>query len=303
MKSVGIILVALWSCVAAAGGMYEEAAPCNKTECILPDCRCSDVKLNLTLNEKELPQLVSVTFDDALTALIYNQVVDLFKRVVNPDGCKAKLGFYVSHEYTDYSKIHSLWAQGHEIALHSITHGTDSDYWKFANAELMAQEFGQQIEIMKRFAKINSSDIKGLKMPFFEISGDSSFVVAKNIGLLYDGSWSTQHFTDPGLWPYTLDYKSTQDCPIGTCPTASIPGFWVNPLVDWTDDFGNKCVMMDACLAADDSVQGIFQMMVRNFMRHYNGNRAPFGLYLHAAWFEKGDHNLEAFKLLVFFFI
>lgn len=295
MRAVGIILLTSWSCIAA--GIHGEADPCNKSSCSLPDCRCSDVKLNLTLNEKELPQLVSVTFDDALTALIYTQVVDIFKNVVNPDGCKAKLGFYVSHEYTDYSKIHSLWAQGHEIGLHSITHGTDSDYWKYATADLMMEEFGQQIQILERFAKVNRKDIKGLKMPYFQISGDNSYVVGNKLGLLYDGSWSTQYFTDPGLWPYTLDYKSIQDCPIGTCPTASIPGFWVNPLVDWTDDFGNKCVMMDACIVADDSVQGIFQMMVRNFIRHYYGNRAPFGLYLHAAWFEKGDHNLEAFKL------
>lgn len=217
MKIFGILLL-FWTgvnCGLIKDDFTKEADPCDPDICVLPDCRCSDVRLSSAFKDKDLPQLVSVTFDDAVTALIYDEVVDLFSRIINPDGCKAKVGFYVSHEYTDYSKVHSLWAQGHEIGLHSITHGTDSDYWKFATPELVMKEFSQQIEIMTRFANIKRSDIKGMKMPYFEIAGDQSFVVAKKIGLLYDASWSTQYLTDPGLWPYTLDYKSIQDCPIG----------------------------------------------------------------------------------------
>lgn len=33
--------------------------------------------------------------------------------------------------------------------------------------------------------------------------------------------------------------------------------------------------------------------MKRNFLRHYNGNRAPFGVYLHASWFY--GNNFEAY--------
>lgn len=55
--------------------------------------------------------------------------------------------------------------------------------------------------------------------------------------------------------------------------------------------------MMDACVPDGNSTEVIFEMMKRNFLVHYNGNRAPFGLYLHAAWLHKGENNLEAFKL------
>lgn len=35
--------------------------------------------------------------------------------------------------------------------------------------------------------------------------------------------------------------------------------------------------------------------MIKNFEHHYNNNRAPFGVYLHAAWFLKGEHYFEAY--------
>lgn len=37
------------------------------------------------------------------------------------------------------------------------------------------------------------------------------------------------------------------------------------------------------------------QWMIKNFERNYHNNRAPFGVYLHAAWFEKGTHYFEAY--------
>lgn len=62
-----------------------------------------------------------VTFDDAVTALNYDFIDKSINKLTNPDGCPAQATFYVSHEYTDYSKVHDLYSEGHEIALHSIT--------------------------------------------------------------------------------------------------------------------------------------------------------------------------------------
>lgn len=36
--------------------------------------------------------------------------------------------------------------------------------------------------------------------------------------------------------------------------------------------------------------------MKENFHRVYNDNRAPFGIYLHAAWFLVNDNHLPAYK-------
>lgn len=45
----------------------------------------------------------------------------------------------------------------------------------------------------------------------------------------------------------------------------------------------------------DDNVDSIVEWMISNFEHNYKTNRAPFGVYLHAAWFLKGDHYFEAY--------
>lgn len=94
---------------------------CQPWICVPPACRCASTNLGSQIPTEKIPQLVMITFDDAVTALIYDQVQEVLGKHRNPDGCEAQATFYVSHEYTDYSKVHDLWAQGHEIALHSIT--------------------------------------------------------------------------------------------------------------------------------------------------------------------------------------
>jgi hypothetical protein len=41
----------------------------------------------------------------------------------------------VSHEWTDYSQVQNLYAEGHEIASHTVTHshGTNFNEEKWAN--------------------------------------------------------------------------------------------------------------------------------------------------------------------------
>lgn len=70
----------------------------------------------------------------------------------------------------------------------------------------------------------------------------------QKLGLKYDSSWPSIHNKNPILWPYTLDHKSSQDCPIGPCPTSKFPGIWVSPMIDWEDDNGIKCSMVDSCV-------------------------------------------------------
>lgn len=85
-------------------------------------------------------------------------------------------------------------------------------------------------------------------MTYIILLGNNSFEALKESGLTYDCSWPTQTYVQPGLWPYTLDYKSEQDCSIGPCPDASIQGTWVIPMIDWIDQEGYICAMVDACI-------------------------------------------------------
>ena len=61
-------------------------------------------------------------------------------------------------------------------------------------------------------------------------------------------------------------------------------------LVFWEDFDGGQCSMGDACSYPDDE-NGVFDMIMKNFNRHYQSNRAPFGLYYHSAWFNTDHHK------------
>ncbi|XP_034651371.1 uncharacterized protein LOC117890550 [Drosophila subobscura] len=281
-----------------------KAENCKAVSCKLPECRCSDTVLPRTKfqgKEREIPQFVTITFDDAVNAVNYAQYELLFSGLTNPDGCTASGTFFLSHEYTDYVRVNALYRAGHEIALHSVTHGDGTDYWRAADVATIEREFGDQLQMLQAFAKVDPQSVQGMRLPFLQISGNNSFAAAKRLGLSYDSSWPTQQFKDPAMWPYTLDYLSKQDCQIGPCPDAAIPGFWVNPMVTWTDTEGYSCSMIDACVyPPEDKVDALFDWMLENFNRHYEGNRAPFGMYLHAAWFSRGRNYFAAFKKFIY---
>lgn len=238
------VVFALLFIGAVSAQEWDLATPCNDN-CVLPACRCSTTSFTDKIELSRTPQLVTLTFDDAVTELLYDKVMPVIEGRINPDGCRAQATFFVSHEYTDYSKVHEAWVNGHEIALHSITHSPSTVYWSTITQELLAEEFGGQLEMMAHFASINKEDMKGIRLPLFQLSGNQSFVTIKELGLSNDNSWPTQQL--PGLWPYSLDHQSSQDCPIGVCPTASLPNVWVNPLLNWRDLNGVPCAMVDAC--------------------------------------------------------
>lgn len=75
---------------------------------------------NLPANE--VPQIVLITFDDAVNDLNKMYYEELFEKGrVNPNGCPISATFYVSHEWTDYSQVQNLYADGHELASHTIS--------------------------------------------------------------------------------------------------------------------------------------------------------------------------------------
>lgn len=119
----------------------------------------------------------------------------------------------------------------------------------------------------------------------------------KEFGFVYDSSIVAPAFTNPPLWPYTLDYKIPHEC-VGNnnCPSRSYPGVWemvMNQLE--IDDVA--CVYADQCPANLNS-DDIFHMFIHNFKRHYSSNRAPLGLYFHSNWFNRDDY-VEAFSKFV----
>lgn len=88
----------------------------------------------------------------------------------------------------------------------------------------------------------------GIRMPFLQMSGNNQFNMMNNSDFLYDISWPTLRWRQPGLWPYSMSYSTIQDCPIGVCPDDSYSKVWVIPMIQWDNDVKNQtCSMIDAC--------------------------------------------------------
>ncbi|XP_075986207.1 chitin deacetylase 8-like [Anticarsia gemmatalis] len=279
----GLLLVAA---AVVAEEDENEAPECDPEACQLPNCRCSGTDIPGGLRARDVPQFVTITFDDAVNT----RNMETYRRVLynrrNANNCPAGVTFYVNHEYTSYLGVNELYNRGFEIALHSMSHQVPQSYWAEVTYEDMVLEFAHQRIQMAHFANIPFDTIKGIRLPFLQMSGNTSFEMMARHDFLYDCSWPTVAHTNPGLWPYTLDYRSTQDCIIPPCPTGSIPGPWVMPMVSWLDLLNVPCSFVDTCYWIPDlnDEQGWYNFIVANFERHYNGNRAPFPFYVHE-WF------------------
>jgi peptidoglycan/xylan/chitin deacetylase (PgdA/CDA1 family) len=233
--------------------------------------------------------MVLLTFDDAVTKLLYETYYKRLLDLENPNGCKIGITFFASHEYCDYSLLHDLYSRRHEIAIHSISHKPDQEYWKNGGINIWKDEMVGMRTMVEKFAKIPRRDLKGIRVPFLQTGGDTQFKMMEQEGFEWDCSMPTRTYTDPGMWPYSLKYKSTMDCQIGPCPTESYPGVWVIPMLDLFTKDETPCAMLDTCLVTH--ANETYDLLMDNFKRSYNGNRAPFGLYVHAAWFIQGTHS------------
>lgn len=240
-----VVFLLILSTVLVNGG----AAPnCDPSQCQLPDCRCSSTDIPGLLSPADTPQFVVLTFDDAVTV----SNIDFYRRAftgrLNANQCPVSATFFVSHEYTNYQLVHELYANGHEIALHSISHNATTDYWRAASVQTLSEEFGGEREMVAHFANIPKEDIRGIRLPFLQLSGEASFEMMTEQGLTYDYSWPTIHHRAPGMWPYSLDYATRQDCVIGPCPVDSYDNVWVMPMISWTDEANIFCSMVDTCV-------------------------------------------------------
>lgn len=138
----------------------------------------------------------------------------------NPNGCKATATFFVSHEYTQYEMVQALYHNRHDIADHTISHRTPTSWWKSANYSELNDEIAGQKEILRKWGQVKTEDVVGFRVPFLQLGGNTMFQVLYDNHFLYDSSMPTEKFINPPMWPYTLEYRSTQECVIPPCPTG-----------------------------------------------------------------------------------
>ncbi|XP_016979342.2 uncharacterized protein LOC108044734 isoform X7 [Drosophila rhopaloa] len=269
------------------------AAKCRKDVCLLPDCYCGGKEIPGDLQVESIPQIVLLTFDDSVNDLNKQLYTDLFEKGrVNPNGCPITATFYVSHEWTDYSQVQNLYADGHEMASHTVSHSFGEQF----SQKKWTREIAGQREILAAYGGVKLSDVRGMRAPFLSVGGNKMYKMLYDSNFTYDSSMPVYENRPPS-WPYTLDYKIFHDCMIPPCPTRSYPGVWQVPMVMWQDLNGGRCSMGDACSNPSDA-DGVTKMIMKNFERHYTTNRAPFGLFYHAAWFTQPHHKEGFIKFL-----
>lgn len=214
--SFAVLLVSL---LMQASG--DPAKPCSPDTCKLPDCFCSGTKIPGNLSVSSIPQIVMISFDAAVNTNGFSLYEELFDgQFKNPNECNISATFFVSHEYTNYCMVQALYNQRHEIADNSISRRLPISWWKTATEKELIEEIVGMREILRKWGYVNPEDVKGFRAPYIQIGGNTEFKTLKDAGFLYESSMPTQMYRDPPLWPYTLEYRSTQDCVIEPGPTG-----------------------------------------------------------------------------------
>jgi len=242
---------------------------CDPAACKLPSCYCPTTSPPGELAVRDTPQFVMLTFDDAVNVITYPLVQQVMIQK-NPNGCKLPATFFVSTDYTDYRDVQVLYEQGSEIAIHTMTHP--------ANANITEIEGCRKA--LNAYSGIPIGNMRGFRAPFLEFDMNT-FSALSELGIQWDCSLTT----DPrnAVWPYTYDNGFPYTCETGTCDYArKFPGLWEIPMYSLLDPSSNlEYAVMDP--PGDPTF--IMNLLQYNFKIHWEGNRAPMGLWLHAAWF------------------
>jgi peptidoglycan/xylan/chitin deacetylase (PgdA/CDA1 family) len=253
------------------------------------ECVCASNQLPGGLTRDQTPQFIVITNDDAVTTVTgpaFRQITDPHR---NANGCGVPATFYISIQYSDPQLIRALYDDSHEIATHSTTHSHRPNRSDIAGAR----------DWLVEQANIPYDQITGFRAPYL----NHSSVVRRDLyelGFRYDSSiteqYNEQSKTSPGpgkrLWPYTMDYGIPQDCSIGSgvCTEEErYEGMWEIPMLSLQGNNDRPIASMDPPTLLEDA----FTIYSREFDRLYHGNRAPLGIYLHAAWLLQGSHHVN----------
>ena len=257
------------------------AQPCVPGQCKPPNCRCAGVDIPGGLTPSKTPQIVLISFDDGLRTQDYEGFyASVFNGRKNPNGCQIGLTFFASHYYTNYALLEDINKQyGYEMAVHTIDHNTNS----LTTKEEFTGEIMGMKEILCMWGNVSSNSVRGFRAPFLA-TNEAEIQVLYDNKFLYEASMST----DTMYWPFTLDYKSPLCNAPATCPNNAYPGLWIVPVINLQQKSGYPCNMLDAC-TDPQSNQDWIDLLTNNFNAHYNGNRAPMGIYAHSSWFYRGQ--------------
>ena len=222
--------------------------------------------------------MIMMTFDDAINENnfeIYDQLFD--GKLKNPNGCDAKATFFVSHRYNNYSMVQELHRRGHEMAVHSISHENDEEYWDNGTETTWAAEMGGARDILVKWGNVPVDDIYGSRAPLLRLGGNRQFSALEKEGFVYDSSMVAP-LTNPPYWPYPLAFSAPHRCHgnFQRCPTRShsvmemvmnefdpreVPGYDEDEIVA-------GCAMLDSC-SQIRTPDNLYNVLTHNFIRYF----------------------------------
>ena len=309
-----VVVFCLLSCL-----HWDPASPtplfCSEDQCRPPNCTCAS-NFNTNSDAKYRPQIVTISFDDAVTAYKYKAYRRLFNsKRRNPNGCPISATFFVSGNGGNrYDLVRQLYNDGHEIACHTATHQLSIPWWDEATKEQLTEEVIGMRGLLVQKAGIPFEEIRGMRMPYLTMRGDEQLEMIKEAGLRYDSSCMagpSNTVANPPVWPFTWDHViDSTYCDHSDLPWKTYPGIWELPLNRWIGHNGLACSMLDGCqstrstegdakngrssIVSQNASSEVLYHMWQNFHRHYEQDRTPLGMHLHATWFLGKGHRFEA---------
>lgn len=231
MKFTSALLLSSLASVAVA--QDPSGYSCDASKCTPPACRCASSSPPV----QNPPQFVLVTYDDGISSSVWDNAQAILRERRNPNGCPGLATWFAQVFFTDPFLATQWYAQGHEIADHSVSHGLfTGNVFAGTYAEIEGNR-----AFFNAYAGIPLGKMKGVRFPFRNYTVDSLNMISK-MGFEYDSSMSASG--NDRFWPYTLDYGSASECPApGTAGPNTItvcgkkletPGLWEVPLYGFT---------------------------------------------------------------------
>jgi len=263
----------------------DKADKCDPEQCKLPFCYCSSDGTQIPggLNKDDIPQMVMIMLDGAVNTNNNPFYRQLFRDRKNPNGCKIKGTFFLTHHYANYFQIEKFKNEGHEMAIGSIT---DDNGLFQKNSTAWGNEIAGLRKILGLQANIGEDEVLGIRAPGLIPGFNAQYDAMIDYGFIWDSSIGVPP-TEVPIWPYTLDYKIPHKCKSDSCPTRQFPGIWEIPLNSHhVEGFvSGHCPYLDQCVFTHQDSDDVYEWLKEDFLRHYNTNKAPYTLALHTNWF------------------
>ena len=229
----------------------------------------------------QIPQIMVMSFDDSVSSASWDCVQGVLTNHFNPNGNPIKATFFVSLDgKVDYCLIQNIYAAGNEIAVHTMSHTTDTN----STAATWRSEIVGCRKAISDLAQIPRDEIVGFRAPYL-LPNDNAFRILQERDFLYDSSFPEDasrlsRSNSAMIWPYTLQDGLFQNTVSNRMPVSPYyPDLFEIPL--WCLFSPSQTVVTAMDPPDSYTSNQVATLWKSNFLAHYQGNRAPMSLDLH----------------------